>query len=101
MSEATSDEGVIAVLIERLEKQRLPRLLALEEKVNNGEPLASFDIEYLENAIADAHKVFPLVESLVERHPEYQSLASKVIGLYKEIAGKALEIEKRQGNNNN
>lgn len=97
MSETTSDEGVIAVLIERLERQRLPRLLALEEKVNNGEPLASFDIEYLENAIADAHKVFPLVE----RHPEYQSLASKVIGLYKEIAGKALEIEKRQGNNNN
>ena len=97
MSETISDEVVIAVLIERLERQRLPRLLALEEKVNNGEPLASFDIEYLENAIADARNVFPLVE----RHPEYQSLASKVIGLYKEITDKALEIEKRQGNNKN
>ena len=97
MSETTSDEGVIAVLIERLEKQRLPRLLALEEKVNNGEPLDSFNIEYLENAIADARKAFPLLE----RHPEYQSLASKVIGLYKEITDKALEIEKRQGNNKN
>ena len=91
MSETTSDEGVIAVLIERLEKQRLPRLLALEEKVNNGEPLDRFDIEYLENAIADGRNVFPLVE----RHPEYQSLASKVIGLYKEITDKVLEIEKR------
>jgi len=93
MSETTSDEGVIAVLIERLEKQRLPRLLALEEKVNNGEPLDSFDIEYLENAMADANKVFPLVE----RHPEYKSLATKVIGLYKEITDKALENEKKQG----
>ena len=91
MSETTSDEGVIAVIIERLEKQRLPRLLALEEKVNNGEPLDRFDIEYLENAIADGRNVF----QLVERHPEYQSLASKVIGLYKEITDKALEIEKR------
>ena len=35
MSETTSDESVIAVLIERLEKQRLPCLLALKEKVNN------------------------------------------------------------------
>jgi len=95
MSETTPDEGVIAVLIERLEQQRLPRLLALEEKANDGEPLNSFDIEYLENAIADARKVFPLVE----RHSEYWSLASKVIGLYKEITDKALQIEKRQGNN--
>ena len=91
MSETTSDEGVIAVLIERLEKQRLPRLLALEEKVNNGEPLDSFDIEYLENAMADANKAFPLVE----KHPEYQSLATKVIGLYKEITDRALENEKK------
>ena len=94
MSETTSDEGVIAVLIKRLEEQRLPRLLALEEKADNGEQLDSFDIEYLENAIADARKVFPLID----RHPGYQSLASKVIGLYKEITDKALEIEKRQGN---
>jgi len=59
MSETTPDEGVIAVLIERLEQQRLPRLLALEEKANDGEPLNSFDLEYLENTIADARKVFP------------------------------------------
>jgi len=59
MSETTPDEGVIAVLIERLEQQRLPRLLALEEKANDGEPLDRFDLEYLENAIADARKVPP------------------------------------------
>ena len=92
MSETTSDEGVIAVLIERLEKQRLPRLLELEEKVNNGEPLNSFDIEYLENAMADADDAFPLVD----KHPEYQSLAAKIIGLYKDITNKALENEKKK-----
>ena len=36
MNDSTTDAGLIEVLLERLEKQRLPGLLALKEKVDGG-----------------------------------------------------------------
>ncbi|MCK5395202.1 MAG: hypothetical protein KAJ32_04380 [Gammaproteobacteria bacterium] len=90
MSESTTDAGLIEVLLERLEKQRLPRLLALKDKINGGESLDDLDLDFLENSIADARKVIPIID----RHPEYQSLATKVMELYKDISEKALKIEK-------
>lgn len=90
MSGSTMDTGLIEVLLERLEKQRLPRLLALKEKVDAGESLIDEDLDFLENAIVDARKAIPLID----RHPEYQSLAAQVMELYKDISEKALQIEK-------
>ena len=91
MTENSKDEGVITVLLQRLEQQRLPRLLDLKEKVGNGEQLNDFDIEYLSEVLADAEKVGPLVE----RHPEYADLVTKMVSLYKEITEKALENENK------
>jgi hypothetical protein len=90
MSNEISDTGLIEVLLERLEKQRLPRLLDLEKKVDAGEPLLDEDLDFLENAIVDGRKAIPLID----RHPEYQQLATQVIELYKKITEKALQIEK-------
>ncbi len=91
MTEDSKDEGVITVLLQRLEQQRLPRLLDLKKKVENGEQLNDFDIEYLSEVLADAEKVGPLVE----RHPEYAELVTKMVSLYKEITEKALENENK------
>lgn len=84
------DTGTIVVLMERLEKQRLPRILSLKEKVDGGTPLDEQDLDFLEKVMSDARKVIPLIE----RHPEYQTLSTKIVGLYKDITEKALQIGK-------
>ena len=87
MTEASNDAGMIQVLAERLESQRLPRALSIKEKVDSGEVLDEYDIEFLEQVFEDANTIKPLID----RHPEWQPLAAKMITLYKEITEKALE----------
>lgn len=89
MADETTDAGLIQVLAERFEKQRLPVVLDLKEKVDRGEKLNEFDIQFLEEVFRDAQHVM----GLIERHPEWHELAAKMMGLYKEITGKALENE--------
>jgi hypothetical protein len=96
MSETTQDAGVIAVLMQRLETQRLPRALELKEKVDRGELLNDFDIAFLEEVHADSTSI----QALLERHPEYRSLVSRMLDLYQEITARAIENEKRSGKNN-
>ncbi|GMR06222.1 MAG: hypothetical protein BMS9Abin25_0807 [Gammaproteobacteria bacterium] len=85
------DTGLLVVLMERLEKQRLPRILSLKEKVDGGEALDEMDLDFLEKVMSDAKKAMPLID----RHPEYQLLASKLVGLYTEIMEKDLQLEKK------
>lgn len=90
MTENSEDAGVITVLLQRLEKERLPRALDLKEKVDGGETLNDNDIAFLEQVFHDASKLGPLLD----RHHEYQKLVSQVVQLYGEITDKALENEK-------
>jgi hypothetical protein len=79
--------GVVTVLLERLEKQRLPTALAIKEKVDKGECLEDFDIVFLKEIFSDAQNVMPKVQ----QHPEYLELVGKVINLYHDITEKALQ----------
>jgi hypothetical protein len=90
MSESSEDSGLITVLLERLEAQRLPRALALKDKVDRGECLNDFDLGFLNEVFADANNIRPLVA----RHPEYQELVARMMHLYKQIMDKALENER-------
>jgi hypothetical protein len=90
MTTPQDDTGVLAVLIQRFESQRLPRLLELKAKVDGGEKLLDYDLAFLEEVMADAVSNAPRLSG----HPEYQALAGKVVGLYKEISEKALANEK-------
>lgn len=93
MADTSKDAGLIQVLAEQLERKRLPRALSLKEKVDGGATLDDLDIEFLEAVFHDAQSV----STLVDRHPEWQDLAAKMIQLYKEITEKALENEKAKG----
>jgi hypothetical protein len=90
MNDSSTDSGLIAVLMERLEKQRLPKLLALKEKVDSGQSPSDEELEFLEQSIVDARKAIPLID----RHPEFQAMSAQIMGLYKEISDKALQMEK-------
>ena len=56
MTDASKDAGLIQVLVERLETHRLPRTLSIKEKVDGGETLDKFDIEFLEEVFKDAQR---------------------------------------------
>jgi hypothetical protein len=83
------DAGVIMALIERFERQRLPTLLQLKEKIDNGAALSNVDIEFLDKVMDDAMRTMPLTEG----HPELHSFCAHVVHLYREITTRALQNE--------
>ena len=89
MTESTKEAALIQVLVERLEKIRLPIALELKEKVDRGEVLNDLDIGFLEEVLGDVGKIKPLLD----RHPEWHDLAGRMASLYNDITTKALENE--------
>ena len=90
MERSQKDAGTIAALMIRLKEYRLPRAQRMLEKVSAGEKLADSDIEFLKRVLAEGKSQ----RSLIERHPEFQSLASRFVDLYTDIITRALENEK-------
>jgi hypothetical protein len=82
--------GVTLALLERFQTQRLPRALALKERIDRGGLLDEFDIAFLETVFRESASI----RTLISKHPEYEPLAAKVIHLYHEITAKALENQK-------
>lgn len=83
------DMGLAVALIERFEHWILPIALDVKAKVDRGEKLSAFDIEFLENVLKDAAEVKPFVD----RAPEYQGIYTRVVSLYEAITKKGLENE--------
>ncbi|MFZ4536307.1 hypothetical protein [Propionivibrio sp.] len=88
-SQEAKDAGMLAVIVKRMQEQRLPRALDLKDKVDQGGILDDMDIDFLELVFADTNQLKPLLA----RHPEYEDLAVRMMGLYRDITTKALENE--------
>ena len=84
------DTGTIQALLTRYNNNYLPRALSLKEQVDAGGRLSEPDIQFLAGVFEHANKIM----ALVDRHPEYQELASRALSLYRHITAKALENEK-------
>jgi len=91
MKDPTDGLGTIIVLMERLNKDRLPRALAIRDRVDKGEKLSDRDRAFLKDSSENIRRVTPLVA----KHPEYQSLLDKVTKLISHISQKALENEQK------
>jgi len=91
MKDPTDGLGTIIVLMERLNKDRLPRALAIRDRVDKGEKLSDRDRAFLKDSSDNIRRV----TLLVVQHPEYQSLLDKVTKLISHISQKALENEQK------
>jgi hypothetical protein len=91
MEESADELGAIYALMERFEKQRLPRLLELKKRVDEGRVLSESDSNFMLQVTLDAQRS----KRLIDRHPEWQQFCSEVIHLYEEIAEKALDNERK------
>ena len=87
------EAGTIQVMLQRLNEFRLPKALDLKKKVDRGEKLDNYDIEFLEAVLTDASNA----QTLISKHPELQPLVGKLMGLYSEITTKGLENEQKKG----
>jgi len=93
MQNPLENKGVLEAVMERFSKFRLPRILDIKKKVDQGDTLADMDITFLEEVLQDTKQY----KSFVDQHPEFQELYGKVAHLYDEVTKKALENEKRAG----
>ncbi len=91
MKDVTSELGVIYALVERFEKQRLPRLLELKKRVDQGEVFSESDIRFMSQVVLDAQRS----KRLIDRHPDWHKFCADVINLYEEIAEQALDNENK------
>ncbi len=91
MTDSSEDTGVILALMERFNKQRLPRALELKKRVDEGGTLTENDLAFLDEVFESAKNVMPLLD----KHPDLQPIASRAVSLFKEITEKALENEKQ------
>jgi len=90
MNKVSKDKGVILVLLDRFNKQRLPRALEMKKRVDRGELLNELDHSFIKEVITDGRKL----ESLVKRNPEYRDIYEKAFNLWQEIIAKDLENQK-------
>lgn len=91
MKNDSNDKGVILSLLDRFNKQRLPRALEMKKRVDSGELLNESDHSFIEEVLTDAQQIQPLVE----KNPEFQEIYVKAITLWKEITDKDLVNQKK------
>ncbi len=91
MNGSDKDKGMIEVILERMGKQRLPRLIKIRDNLNNNQKLTDYDIEFLEEVFCDTQDNHHLAKD--SNDEDLQIMFVKVVDLYKDIMDKAAKNE--------
>ena len=92
MNNNLKDKMILETLLERFEKIRLPRLLDIKAKVEQGNRLDNFDMEFLEEVFTDARENKHYLDNADD---QLKGIFMKVLDLYTDITEKAMENEKK------
>jgi hypothetical protein len=87
------DLGVAMALLDRLNNRRLPFAQQLKKKVDQGEVLSDFDMQFLKKVMEDSAEARKIATKL----PQFQEIVSKMTTLYNDIMSKGLENQKKAG----
>jgi len=87
----TRDKGIAQVLLMRLENERLPYALKLKDKVDRGERLSDFDVQFLKRVMQEGREA----RNLAAKLPQYQEVVTRMTELYDEITRKGAENERK------
>ena len=90
MNKQDSNSAIEQVLLERFVHDHLPRVQEIESRVDAGEKLDSYDIQYLEKLFTDAKESRPYFIN----DKSYENLAGKIAELYHHITETALANER-------
>ena len=83
------DNGVMTVLLDNFKNHRLPTAQALLEKVESGHTLNDSDMTFLKEVAKNIDEIKPLLD----RHPECNMVATRMMNLCSQIAKKGLSNE--------
>ncbi|MGI9325186.1 MAG: hypothetical protein ACR2PZ_08215 [Pseudomonadales bacterium] len=92
MHSKEEDRATLTTVTDRFNKWRLPRALEIRKRLEKGETLTDTEIDFLHRVFESAEEIMPIIE----RNPEFQPLANKVIDLFHEITSLALENDQVQ-----
>ena len=90
MTDDNKDLGIAITLLDKFNEDTLPKALEIKQRLDRGEKLDHWDIEFLEQWFKRAEEIKPLVD----RHPDYQEIYASAVHLYKQITDMAVVNEK-------
>jgi len=82
--------GIAMALLAKLNEETLPKGFEIKARVDRGEKLDHWDIQFLETLFKRAEEIKPMID----KHPEYQEVYAQTVHLYKQITDQALLNEK-------
>lgn len=84
-----NDTGIFYTVLERFEKQHLPRVIEIQERLDQGLELNEFEIEFLCEVLHDSNLLIPFIE----RHPEYQQWFANCVHYYNHVVDQAAHLK--------
>lgn len=94
MDPETEQTAVKEAVLEQLNNEDLPKLLQLQERVDNGEAINDHDLQLLERVMQEIHSL----QSLAQNNPELEKLFAQVTALYTDTTAKAVDNEDETSN---